>query len=174
MKRLLFAAVTIIAAFLASPLAAQQPTSDSATATPAGYDAQFLRPNEYFIAPGERSWTWDRVGVGRILSGPTAASRGQSQFVVVGKGAGYEVGDRIWTQYYWSSRPASFEDAVVGKRVFCLSASDNQVYRGPRNRDEALNAGWWTLTITDVSNIARQELQCGIYRLNLSCVRVER
>jgi hypothetical protein len=129
---------------------------------------------EYFIAPGQRSWEWDRVAVGRMISGPTAAQRGRAQFEVVGPSAGYELGQRVWTQYYWASRTATLEDVVVGKRVFCLSKDTNAVYRGPRDRAEALNSGWWTLTITDVSSIGRQEVQSGIYRLGLTCLRVER
>lgn len=141
---------------------------------PAAVDAHFLAPDEYFIAPGERSWTWDRVAVARLLGAPTATSRGRAQFLVVGPSAGYELGERVWTQYYWRSRAATPQDAVVGKRVFCLGVSANDVYRAPRDRSEALNSGWWTLTITDVSNLARHEVQCGIYRLNANCLRVER
>ena len=148
--------------------------SDAPAAASATYDAHFLAADEYFIAPGERSWTWDRVAVARLLAGPTATSRGRAQFLVVGPSAGYGLGDRVWTQHYWRSRAATTEDAVVGKRVFCLGVSANAVYRAPRDRGEALNAGWWTLTITDVSNLARQEVQCGIYRLNANCLRVER
>jgi hypothetical protein len=141
---------------------------------PVGFDAHFIAGVEYFIAPGERSWTWDRVAVARMIAGPTEATRGRAQFVVTGPSAGYELGQRVWTQYYWHSRPATTEDAVVGKRVFCLSETANDVYRAPRDRAEALNSGWWTLTITDVSNLGRREVQAGIYRLGLNCLRVER
>mgnify|MGYP001576378505 CR=1 FL=1 len=109
-----------------------------------------------------------------MIAGPTETSRGRAQFLVVGPSAGYEMGERVWTQYYWRSRAATPQDAVVGKRVFCLSERANEVYRGPRDRGETLNSGWWTVTITDVSNLARQEVQCGIYRMNLNCLRVER
>lgn len=151
-------------------------TADRAGLPPAQavYDAHFLDSAEYFISPDELSEGFAYVAVGRMVVGPTETSRGEAQFLVVGSGASYTIGQRVWTRYYWRTRPAMQQDWTLGKRVFCLNATEGEVYRGPRNRSEALNTGWWATTITDVSDLYRQEVRAGEYRLGLGCLRVVR
>lgn len=143
-------------------------------AGPPQLDGHFLDSAEYFIAPNELSGAYQYLALGRMVIGPTETSRGEAQFLVVGSGANYTVGQRVWTHYYWRSRRATPQEATVGRQVFCANLSESDVYRGPRDRAEALNGGWFWTTITDTSNLYRQEVQAGDYRLGLGCLRVER
>ena len=139
-----------------------------------GLDVQFLDTAEYFVAPEELRWQSDWVAVGKLMILPSATSQGQAQFLIVGQGGALQAGQTAWSQYYYRTRPVDVKEITVGMHVFCLNASQNDVYRGPLNRAEALNEGWWATTITDVSNLFRNEVQAGNYRLNPSCLRVIR
>jgi hypothetical protein len=141
---------------------------------PAVYDGHFLDSAEHFISPDELGQGFHYVAVGRMVVGPTETSRGEAQFLVVGAGASYSIGQRVWTRYYWRTRQANRDDWTVGKQVFCLNAMEGEAYRGPRDRSEALNTGWWSTTITDLSDLYRQEVRAGEYRLGLGCLRVVR
>lgn len=142
---------------------------------PAVFDGHFLDSAEYFIAQRDMgAGAYQYVAVGRMLVGPTETSRGEAQFLVVGGGAGYTIGQRVWTRYYARSRQATPADITLGKKVFCLNRQEGEVYQGPRDRNEALNTGWWMTTITDLSYLYRQEVRAGQYRLAPGCLRVER
>jgi hypothetical protein len=147
----------------------------AAAVTPAAFDGHFLDSAEYFIARQDiNSGAYQYVAVGRMLVGPTETSRGEAQFLVVGGGAGYTIGQRVWTRHYMRTRPATPADVALGKRVFCLNRQEGEVYQGPRDRSEALNTGWWAVTVTDLSYLYRQEVRAGDYRLAPGCLRVER
>jgi hypothetical protein len=52
--------------------------------------------------------------------------------------------------------------------------SQNDVYRAPRSRDEALGSQWFATTITDLSYRYRNEVRAGEYRIDLGAMRVVR
>jgi hypothetical protein len=155
-------------------VSAATPAAVAARAAPAAFDGHYLDSAEYFIAPRAMAGAYQYVAVARMITGPTETSRGEAQFLVVGAGAGYTIGQRVWTSYYWRTRPATTQEVTVGKVVFCLNAEQDGVYRGPRDRSEALNTGWWMTTVTDLSYLYRQEVRAGDYRLSPGCLRVER
>lgn len=142
--------------------------------TPAAYDQHFLDSAEYFIATHEPSAPDEQVAVGRMVTAPTSTSRGEALFLVVGGDASgnYSAGQRVWTRYYWRTRPATTQEVRRGKVVFCLNAADDGVHRGPNDRSEALNGGWFRTTITDLSDLFRQQVRAGENRLGLGCLRV--
>lgn len=147
---------------------------------PAQFDRHFLDSAEYFIAVEEMSGAYQNVAVARMVIAPSSTSRGDAQFLVLGRGNparstfGFTNGQLVWTRHYWRTRAATTEDIALGKVVFCLNTRENGVYRAPRDRAEALNVGWWMTTITDTSDLFRQEVSAGEYRLGLGCLRVTR
>lgn len=156
----------LLAASLATavnPAEAQQPPA---------LDRHFLDTAEYFIARDSFNGTHQYVAVGRMLNGPSAATRFEAEFLIVGPGAGMDNGQRVWTRWYWATRAAEPADASLGATVFCLNTDAGGVYQAPATRDEALGTGWWMATVTDVSDMFRQEVRSGEYRLALSCLRV--
>lgn len=170
MKRQVIVTAVLLAFMPALPALGQEPVSNRLPLTTV--DAQFLDATEYLIAPDQLRWTGDYLGVGRLLALPTTNSGGRSQFLVVGRGGGWEVGDRAWANQYYQTRPARLEDITVGKRVFCFNEIEDGVYRAPRNRLEALASGWFATTITNVASIHANEVKAGQSRLSISCLRV--
>lgn len=136
------------------------------------YDRHYLDSAEYFIASDSMTGAYQYVALGRLVTRPSPATRGEGEFLVVGAGPGFEVGRRVWTRHFWRTRAALPADAGLGAVVFCLNKEENGVYQGPANRDEALTTGWWMTTVTDVSDVHRQEVRAGDYRLSLACLRV--
>ncbi len=171
MLRQAFAVAALLAIASARPAVTQQTAPDQVPLY--ALDAQFLDSTEYLIASEELHWTGEFVAVGRILSLPSTTLRGQTQFMVVGHGSGWQAGDRAWANQYFRTRVATPGDITVGKLVFCLNHTENGVYRAPHDRTEALTSGWWATTITDVSTLERYgEVKAGRSRLSVSCLRV--
>ena len=149
-------------------------TARAALAQETSFDSHFLDSTEYFISEEAFSSGVLWVAVGRMVVGPTSTSRGQAQFLVVGGGVGLDAGRRVWTQYYWLTRPTTIEDVKLGKTVFCIDLEEDSVHRGPHDRSEALNNNWYMTIVTDVSDLFRQEVRASERRLGLSCLRVVR
>jgi hypothetical protein len=170
-KRRVFAAAALLALASARPAVSQQPVP--AQPAPAALDRHFLDATEYFIASDELRWSGEFVAVGRQLAVPSATLRGQTQFEVMGQGSGWQAGDRAWSGQFFRTRVATRSDLTVGKLVFCFNGMEAGAYRGPRDRAEAMNSGWFATTITDVSTLERyDEVKAGRTRLGVSCLRV--
>jgi hypothetical protein len=57
--------------------------------------------------------------------------------------------------------------------VFCPDLSnDAGAYRAPTSRAEATQNQWFVSTITDTSDLYKQEAQAGDYKLNINCMRI--
>lgn len=171
----------LLAVALAGPVSRPATAQDKPAGqaiVPAQFDRHFLDSAEYFIAVGEMSGAYQNVALARMVIPPSSTSRGDAQFLVLGGGGrsrstyGFTTGQRVWTRHYWRTRAATTEDIAPGKVVFCLDTRDNGVYRAPGDRAEALNVSWFMTTITDVSDLFRQEIRAGDYRLNIDCLRV--
>lgn len=156
---------TALTLAVAAPAAAQEPVLDN----------HYLDSAEIFISPQEATGSWTYLAIARMLEEPSARTRGEGQFLVVGAGAGYTAGQRVWTRYYWRTRIATQEDVRLGKQIFVPELSENGVYRQPNDRQEATNAGWWTATITDLTDMYKQQVTAaGEYHVNLGAMRVVR
>lgn len=164
--------LTVALAVLGSRPATAQDKPAGQAIVPAQFDRHYLDSAEYFISTEEMSGAHLYVGIGRMLIPPSSTSRGQAQFLVVG-GAGFTNGQRVWTQYYWRTRAATMDDIALGKVVFSMDAADNDVYRAPHDRAEALGTGWFMTTISDLSDLFKQEVRGGDqWRLSISALRV--
>ncbi len=133
-------------------------------------DAHYLLPEEYFVA--EQAYNGGILGVmiARQVSPPGADNEALFMAVAGPRPAG----QRFRSRHFWRTRVAAARELEVGKVVFCLDlANDDNVYRAPENRDEALQGGWWMGTITDVSDLQSQgEVRVGERRASLNCLRV--
>lgn len=160
-RSLLFGAALV--ALCAAPALAQLP------------DAHFIDPqNEYFVANQEYESGWQYVTLARMLRAASDETRGEAQFLAIGSGPDHPAGSRFWSRWYWRTRIAAPGEVSVGKMVFCpdLTRNDGSAYRGPENRAEATQTQWFISTITDVSDLYKQEVQAGEYKLNINCVRI--
>jgi len=174
-KGQVFALAVLLACASARPAVTQQPVGQPSPGQPvqAALDSHFLDASEYLIASEEIHWSGEFLAIGRQLALPSTSLHGQTQFLVVGQGAGWQPGDRAWSNQFFRTRIATRADLTVGKLVFCFNGMDGGVYRAPRDRAEALTSGWFATTITDVSTLARyDEVKAGRTRLGVSCLRV--
>ena len=156
----LFAAVIVV------PAAAQEPVLDN----------HYLDSSEVFIAQQEATESeWVAVAIARMLEEPSSRTRGEGQFLVIGAGAGWSAGQRVWTRYYWRTRIATPDDARLGKLIFVPELTENAVHRQPNDRQEALNGSWFMATITDLADMyKRQVTAAGEYHVALGAMRVAR
>jgi len=174
-KGQVFAVAVLLACASARPAVSQQPDAQPAPGQPAqaALDSHFLDASEYLLASEEIHWSGEFLAIGRQLALPSTSLRGQTQFQVVGQGAGWLAGDRAWTNQFYRTRIATRADLTVGKPVFCFNGMDGGAYRAPRDRAEALTSGWFATTITDVSTLERYgEVKAGRTRLGVGCLRV--
>jgi len=157
---LLFGAALV--ALCAAPALAQLP------------DAHFIDPqNEYFIANREYESGWQYVTLARMLRPASDDTRGEAQFLAIGSGPGHQAGSRVWSRWYWRTRIAAPGEISVGKMVFCPDlTNDDGAYRAPTSRAEATQNQWFVATITDTSDLYKQEAQAGEYKLNINCMRI--
>lgn len=166
MKRLVLAFV-ILAMVSARPATARPACCDSTVTT---LSAQLLDSADYFITPDELRFASEFVAVGRMQLGPLTSRT--TEFLVVGPGGGWAVGQRARAMNFYRTRPATARDMEVGKPVFCFNEVQDGVNRAPRDRNEALHSGWWATVITDVSHLDRNEVSAGNHRISLGALRV--
>jgi hypothetical protein len=166
MSQRIFSLAAALAVAAVVPLAAQAPALDN----------HYVDSNEVFIAQQEATeGGYTAVALARMLEEPSARTRGEGQFLVIGTGAGFTAGQRVWTRYYWRTRIATPEDVRLGKQVFVPELSENGVYRQPNDRQEAVNGGWWTAAITDLTDMYKQQVTAaGEYHVGVSAMRVAR
>jgi len=133
-------------------------------------DQQFLADSEFFVADQDYNGGWQWVVLARMLRPPSDSTKGEAQFMAIG--AGKNAGERFWSSFFWRTGVAKPSDLTVGKVVFCADLSDNDVYRPPHNRQEALENRWWMATITDMSDMYKQEMRVGEWRVNPNAMRI--
>jgi hypothetical protein len=128
----------------------------------------------YVVANEEYESGRQYVTLARMLQPASDATRGEAHFLAVGaSGANHPIGQRFWSRYFWRTRMATPEDAVVGKVVFVLDQTgDDAVHRPPTSRDEALQSAWFMGTVTDLSEMYKQQVQVGDAKVNVNALRV--
>lgn len=137
-------------------------------------DSHYLDPqNEYFVANEAYESGWKYVTLARMLRPASDETRGEAQFLAIGPGPNHEAGARFWSRYFWRTRIANPDEFSVGKMAFCPELmNESGAYRAPATRAEATQTQWFVSTITDVSDLYKQEVQAGDYKLNINCIRI--
>jgi hypothetical protein len=125
---------------------------------------------EYFVADQEYNGGWQYVTLARMLRPASDTTKGEAQFMSLG---GHKTaGQRFWSRWFWRTRLATPDDVKVGKIVVCLDAQDENGYRPPQNREETLGTSWWMGTVTDVTDMYKQQAMAGEFRVSINCLRV--
>ena len=134
-------------------------------------DQHYISPDsEYFVADDDYNGGWQWVVLARMIRPASDSTKGEAQFMSLG--GNKTAGERFWSRYFWKTRVAKPGDVQVGKVVFCADLSENDLYRPPHNRHEALENRWWMATVTDVSDLYKQEVRVGDYRANPNALRI--
>jgi hypothetical protein len=64
------------------------------------------------------------------------------------------------------------DDLKVGKVVFMADLGEGEIYRPPHSRQETLENRWFMGTVTDASDLYKQEVRVGEFRVNINAMRV--
>lgn len=132
-------------------------------------DEHFIQPDDYFVQKhdlGTHTWIW--VDLSKMVSEPTAASKGEAEFMKVRDGQNY------WTAYYWKTRIAAQSELKMGMHAIIFN--DNQregVYQAPAAKDRARGGGWFYAKITDMSDTYKGYVTVsGNYKVGLKNLRL--
>lgn len=136
--------------------------------SPTKQDSHYLTREDYFIGETELgSQEWIRVGVAKMTKPASAATNNEAEFLSA------QTGTSVWTKYYFKTRVAAKEELAVGTMVICLDTAENNIYRAPKNNNEARTAIWWASRITDNSEIFKgYVIVGGNYKVALDAVRI--
>ena len=137
-------------------------------------DSHYLDPqSEYFVANQAYESGWAYMTLATMLRPASDETHGEAQFLAIGPGPDHQAGARFWSRYFWRTRIANPGEFSVGKMVFCADlTNDGGAYRSPASRAEATQTQWFVSTITDVSDLYKQEVQAGDFKLNINCIRI--
>ncbi len=133
-----------------SPPADSSPTTASTLAGGnAKEDAQWVQADDYFVATQAFKQGWLLVDIAKMKEPAKADGKGEALFFVI------EDGREQRSAFFYRTRPAVEADLVLGSLLVCFdhNKKDN-VYRGPRDKDNARPGRWWMAKVTDVSDRA--------------------
>ena len=134
-------------------------------------DQHYISPDsEYFAAEQDYTGGWQYVVLTRVLRPASDTTHGEAQFLSLG--GNKTAGERFWSAYFWKTRVAKPDDLKVGKVVFMADLGEGEIYRAPHSRQETLENRWFMGTITDVSDLYKQEVRVGEFRININAIRV--
>jgi len=125
---------------------------------------------EYFVGEQDYSGGWQWVTLARMIRPASDTTRGEAQFMSLG--GNHPAGERFWSRYFWKTRLAAPDEIKVGKVVFVADLSEGDVYRPSHSRQETLENRWWMATVTDVTDLYKQQVVVGEYRVNVNAVRI--
>lgn len=136
--------------------------------SPTKQDSHYLTREDYFIGETELgSREWIRVGVAKMTKPASAATNNEAEFLSA------QTGTSVWTKYYFKSRVATVEELTNGTMVIVLDTAENNLYRAPKDNNEARTAIWWASRITDNSEIFKgYVIVGGNYKVALDAVRI--
>ena len=97
----------------------------------------------------------------------TAQTKNEAEFLTV------RDGEEIWTKYYYKTRIAAKPELKLGLEVFVFDMNDNDIYRAPENKDEAIGNNWFMAKITDMSDMYKGYVTVsGGYKVKFDNIRV--
>jgi len=155
-----FVSGTLIISFLSLLLLATTPVF-------AEDDDHYINSDHYFIAQEKLTTGWIRVNLATLKTAATAQSKNEAEFITV------KNGEELWTKFYYKTRIAAKEELKIGLEVIGFDVADNDLYRAPENKDEALQSDWFMAKITDVSDMYKGFVTVsGGYKIKIDNIRV--
>lgn len=107
---------------------------------------------------------YESVHASRQSGQPDA--QGEADFLQLGDGKS------VRTKYFWKTHRAAPAEIQVGALVIALDRAENNVYRAPRTRQEALESAWFLARIVNVDSVAQgYVLVSGGYRVSTDGLR---
>lgn len=130
-------------------------------------DDHYIASDYYFITKEKPAQGYVYVTLATMKTPATAQTKDQAEFIEISSG------NEVWTKYYYKTRILAKNEIKIGVLVISCNVSDEDAYRAPDNKDEALNSGWFMAKITDVSDMFKGYVTVsGGYKIRLNNMRV--
>lgn len=149
---------------------AEDPQDEPVTAP--NLDKHYLQKDEYLVTPdGYKAGSgWAGVYIAKMVTPPTADTKHEGEFFILN---GDKKGEKIWTKHYALTRPAGKEDMKLGAVLYALDGNvEDDIYMGPKNREDNLNHRWFVGTLNDDSNLYKGYLSLAGYKVKPGALRV--
>ena len=102
-----------------------------------------------------------------LVTAPSDTTKGEGEYMVLMDG------QKIWAKYQYRTRQAIKEDLKVGTIVIVADKNNEGLYQIPENRAEVVRIGWFMGTITDLTDLYKNEVSVsGEFRVQPDALRV--
>jgi len=130
-------------------------------------DDHYINSDHYFITKEKLKQGWIYVTLATLKTPATAQTKNEAEFITV------RDGEEIWTKFYYKTRIAAKEELKIGLEVIACEIGEDETYRAPADKDEALQNNWFMAKITDVSDMFKGYVTVsGGYKIRLDNMRV--
>jgi hypothetical protein len=139
------------------------------TYAPSGDDGHYIQGDDAFIADhGLGNSAWMYVTLAKVVNPPTAATKGEGEFMQVRDGR------NKWTKYHWRTRIADRSELHLGMHLIAFNDHNRDgVYMAPEKKDRARGGSWFYAKITDMSDMHKGYVTVsGNYKVNLRNIRI--
>lgn len=130
-------------------------------------DDHYIDSEHYFITKEKLKQGWIYVSLATMKTPATAQTKNEAEFITV------KDGEEVWTKFYYKTRILKKEEIKVGVEVIMCEIGEDEAYRAPVEKDEALQATWFMAKITDISDMYKGYVTVsGGYKIRLDNMRV--
>jgi len=110
-------------------------------------DDHYIDAEHYFITKEKLKQGWIYVTLATMKTPATAQTKNEAEFITI------KDGEEVWTKFYYKTRILKKEEIKVGVEVIMCDINEDDTYRAPADKDEALQNNWFMAKITDTSDM---------------------
>jgi len=130
-------------------------------------DAHHVVSTDWFVATEPYQSGHMAVLLSSLVTAPSDTTKGEGEYMVLMDG------QKIWAKYQYRTRQAIKEDLKVGTIVIVADKNNEGLYQIPENRAEVVRIGWFMGTITDLTDLYKNEVSVsGEFRVQPDALRV--
>ena len=130
-------------------------------------DDHFINSDHYFITKDKFTQGWIYVTLATLKTEATPQTKNEAEFITV------RDGEEIWTKFYYKTRIAEKNEIKRGLEVIISETTDDEIYRAPQDKDEALQNNWFMAKVTDISDVFKGYVTVsGGYKVKVDNLRV--
>lgn len=135
-------------------------------------DAHFIDKDIYFVSSSSDSFKgtgYIYVRAAKVVTAPSAKTKNEGQFMII------HSGEELWTKNYWKTRIATEKELKVGLVIIAFERSEDDMYKAPEDKSQAMSNNWFMVKITDMSDKFKGYVTTsGGYKVSLENIRVPR
>lgn len=130
-------------------------------------DDHYISSDYYFITKEKFTQGYIYVTLATMKTPATKQTKDQAEFTEISSG------NEVWTKFYYKTRILAKNEIKTGVVIIACNVSDEEAYRAPDSKDEAINTSWFMAKITDVSDMYKGYVTVsGGYKVRLNNMRI--